>query len=75
MIKILIDTIIENLWTKGHKAPIQTPEELQNTAEGIAHRVEAIEELLYGNEYKITDAIHMDSAVGYGVRQRKDWVN
>src|SRR5258706_5451002 len=75
MAKLLIDTLIENLWTAGHKAPIQTPEEEQNTAEGIKHRVDVLEEALYGNESKITDSLRLDSAVGYGERKRSDWTH
>lgn len=72
--KILADGIIEAMWNAGHKPAVKQPEKELNTKEAIEARIDIIEEMLYGNESKITDALKNDSAVGYGTRKRNDWL-
>lgn len=74
-IYLLIRTVQEKLAGAGKSTPYKTPEGMGNTKEEIAARVDKLQEQLFGNESKITDSLGLDSAVGYGTRQRKDWVN
>lgn len=74
-IYLLIRTVKENLEGAGKRAPYKLPEEMGNTPEAIQARVEKLQEQLFGNESKIGDALHLDTAVGYGKRDRNDWVN
>lgn len=75
-IYILITTIQEKM-IEAQKpyALYKQPMEQSNTAEGIAYRASKLQELLYGNETPLTDSLGMDSAVGYGIRNRKDHLN
>lgn len=57
---------------KATGAKYKMPESEYQTKEAIAERVARMEEMLYGNETPIGDALSVDSAVGYGVRKRDD---
>lgn len=72
---LLIKTVQANIASAGHNAPYKLPEEMGNTKEAIAARVEKLQRELFGNETSVTDALAYDRAVGYGPRQRKDWMN
>lgn len=74
-ITLLIKVVSENIYRAGRNVPYKTPEGMGNTAEECKARAEKLYEELYGNDSPITDALHLDSAVGYGVRQRKDWTH
>jgi hypothetical protein len=74
-IYLLIQTIHENLAMAGRRAPYKLPEELGNSPEAREDRIRKLQEELFGNETTVTDALKNDSAVGYGPRQRNDWVN
>jgi len=70
----LIQTIDQNL---GHSpfAKYKQEEIDGQSKEAIMARRDILMEQLFGNESSITDSLAMDQAVGYGIRQRKDWVN
>lgn len=70
---LLIKTVQANIASAGHNAPYKLPEEMGNTKEAIAARVELLQKELFGNETTIGDALTYDSGVGYGTRNRKDW--
>lgn len=72
---LLIRTVQENIANAGHNAPYKLPEEMGNTMEAQKARVDKLYEQLFGNENSITDSLSLDTAVGYGTRQRKDWMN
>lgn len=76
VIYLLIKTWNENVFGPHTGfAKYKLPEGMGNTKEEIAARVDKLQEELFGNETSITDALKNDSAVGYGIRQRKDWMN
>lgn len=74
-IYLLIKTVKHNLETAGHNPVYKAPEGMGNTTEEIMMRVEKLQEQLFGNETKLGDALAYDTAVGYGTRNRSDWVN
>jgi len=73
--KALIDTALENFLNAKHKPAEQMPEFMHQTEEARRDRVEKIMEQFYGNESSITDSLALDTAVGYGVRKRNDWLH
>ena len=74
-IYLLIKTVRENLENAGKNAPYKTPDGMGNTREEITARVEKLQEQLFGNESKVSDALALDSAVGFGTRKRNDWLS
>lgn len=74
-IYLLVQQVNENVANAGKNVPYKTPEGMGNTLEEIKMRVEKLQEQLFGNETPLGDALAYDSAVGYGSRQRNDWVN
>lgn len=70
---LLIEVVRANL--SGRKAPYKAPWGEGNTIEEQEHRAKKIYEELFGNESKITDALSLDTAVGYGPRKRNDWTH
>ncbi len=64
--KFIINAILDPQMTY-YKAPTNEEERQRRIAE-----IDELEELLYGNETKIGDALMRDAAVGYGVRNRND---
>lgn len=74
-IYLLIQVVKENLAGAGKKTPYKLPEEMGNTPEAISARVDKLHEQLFGNETSLTDALGSDSAVGYGTRNRSDWLS
>jgi hypothetical protein len=70
VIVVLIRTLLDQMLYK--KGPYKIPEEEQNTIEAIEHRVDKLQEVLYGNESPITDSLSVGSAVGYGTYKRND---
>ena len=72
---LLVRQVNENILNAGKKGPYKEPYGMGNTAEEIIMRVEKLQEQLFGNETKIGDALAYDTAVGYGKRDRSDWVN
>lgn len=71
-IRILVDTLLENIQNKHPGAKYKIPESEMQTKEAIEHRVNSLEKMLFGNESSIGDALSNDSAVGYGIRSRND---
>ena len=74
-IYLLVKQLYSNLDNFGKEARYKTPEGMGNTKEEILMRVEKLQEQLFGNESKVGDALAYDTAVGYGSRNRHDWVN
>jgi hypothetical protein len=74
-ISLLIRTVNENLYRAGRNIPYKTPEGMGNTAEEQKMRADKLYQELYGNETSVSDALSLDTAVGYGTRQRKDWTH
>lgn len=74
-IYLLVQIVRDNLANAGRRGPVKAPEGMGNTSEEIKMRVEKLQEQLFGNESKITDSLAMDTAVGYGTRNRKDWTH
>jgi len=69
--KFMIENLLEVMTTGktiGAKYKVTNEEERQQRIVEI----DKLEEMLYGNESKITDALMKDSAVGYGTRRRSD---
>ena len=75
VIKLLIEQVQINMLAAGNRPAEKPPFGFGNTPEEIHFRAEKLMDELFGNDSKITDALGLDSAVGYGVRQRKDWLN
>lgn len=75
VMQLLIDQVQINMLAAGRQPIIKQPYGMGNTAEEIKMRSEKLMDELFGNDTDITDALGLDSAVGYGVRQRKDWLN
>lgn len=73
-IYLLVNTVQNNLAMAGRNAPYKLPEGEGNTKEEIEQRINKLQEQLFGNESALTDSLRLDSAVGYGSRQRNDWV-
>ena len=72
--KFLIDKVLNNIADaqKGFaKYRQSTDEALEQKEKTINH----IYTELFGNESPVTDALALDRAVGYGTRQRKDWLH
>lgn len=72
IIYLIINRVRDMIYSAGNNAPYKAPEGMGNTPEEIKMRVEKLQEELFGNESKITDSLAMDSAVGYGTRNRHD---
>lgn len=72
---IVINNIFDSLSKRGHTAPYKMPETEHNTTEGMKYRADKLYEAMFGNETKLGDALGLDTAVGYGTRQRKDWLH
>lgn len=72
---LLVRQVQENMGNAGHNAPYKAPYGMGNTLDEVKMRVEKLQEQLFGNETKIGDALAYDTAVGYGKRDRSDWVN
>jgi len=69
--KFIIDNLMSVMTsgkTIGAKYAVTNEEERQLRIKEI----DKLEEMLYGNESKITDSLMKDSAVGYGTRRRSD---
>lgn len=75
-IKVLIELIDESMYNAfKQQVKYKQDEKEGNTLDAIKHRVSIISEQLFGNETAVGDSLSLDSAVGYGTRQRKDWLN
>ena len=70
VINILIKTLQDQMLYK--KGPYKLPEGEGNTAEEIHHRAKMLEEVLYGNETPVGDALATGSGVGYGQSSEHD---
>jgi hypothetical protein len=68
--KFVINTILGVTFSPSNMAKYNTTNE-QERQQRIKE-IDEIEELLYGNESKVGDALAKDSAVGYGTRNRSD---
>lgn len=72
VIELLIKQVQINMLAAG-KQPIQkAPYGFGNTAEECKFRAEQLAKELFGNDSKIGDSLAMDTAVGYGIRNRRD---
>jgi hypothetical protein len=71
-IKVLIETMLEEVRTRGKGPKYTIPENELQTKEAQEHRADILEKMLFGNETPIGDALSHDSAVGYGIRNRND---
>ncbi len=74
MIKAFIQLVLENIHRTDQGPRYKMPEEMYNTTEAMEARAEKLAQMLFGNDTKISDSLGLDSAVGYGTRQRKDWL-
>jgi hypothetical protein len=75
VIDLMIRQVQINMLAAG-KQPIQkAPYGFGNTAEECEFRAKKLMDELFGNDTRISDSLAMDTAVGYGTRQRKDWTN
>jgi len=71
--KFIINTLLGQTTSSGNMAKYRTSNEEERQAR--IREIDELEELLYGNESKVGDALARDSAVGYGSRQRNDGFN
>lgn len=67
---ILVTTLLDRATYK--MAPEKIPDGEGNTLEEIEERAKKLEELIYGNETSVGDALATGSAVGYGEYRRDD---
>ena len=72
VIYLVIERVREMLYGRK-QGEYKAPWGLGNTAEESKMRAEKLYEQLWGDESAITDALSLDSAVGYGTRKRNDW--
>ena len=68
--KFVINTLLGNTLNPSNLAKYKTTNEEERQA--LIKRIDEIEEMLYGNETKVTDSLARDNAVGYGIRNRSD---
>ncbi len=73
--ELLIAQVQINMLAAGRRPIEKAPYGFGNTAEECNFRAEKLMDELYGNDTKISDSLAMDTAVGYGTRKRKDWMN
>lgn len=73
VIELLIRQVQINMLAAGKRPIEKAPYGFGNTAEECSFRAGKLAKELYGNDTKIGDSLAMDTAVGYGKRQRKDW--
>jgi hypothetical protein len=69
---IVCKFVIEQHLGRLGKSQFARYTEKNESKEEYEMRLKEIEELLFGNETSITDALARDEAVGYGTRQRND---
>lgn len=72
VIQILVIKVYANIF--GPKQDARYKETNEDVLKRELESYQKTYEKLFGNESKITDSLALDSAVGYGVRNRKDWV-
>ena len=70
VVNILIRTLLDQQIYK--KGPYKIPEGEGNTTEELNHRASKLEEVLYGNETSVGDALATGSGVGFGKYRRND---
>lgn len=75
VMKLLITQVQINMLAGGKRPIEKQPYGMGNTAEELKMRSETLMKELFGNETSVTDALSLDSAVGFGVRKRNDWLN
>lgn len=73
VMKLLIDQVQINKLARGKRPAVKPPFGFGNTPEECEFRAKKLMDELFGNDTKISDALAMDTAVGYGERRRKDW--
>ena len=73
--KLLIEQVQINMLAAGKQPIMKQPYGFGNTAEECEMRAQKLMDELFGNDTKISDALAMDSGVGYGTRKRNDWLN
>lgn len=73
-IYLLINQVQINMLAAGRNPIIKQPYGMGNTPDELKMRAESLQKELFGNENAITDALSLDSAVGYGTRKRNDWL-
>lgn len=72
IIHIMINQVQINMLASGRQPIIRAPYGFGNTAEECEFRAKKLMDELFGNDTRISDSLAMDTAVGYGVRNRKD---
>jgi len=76
VIQVFVTTVIENMVNAAPGfAKYKMPEELHNTREAIEERVKKMQELMFGNETAIGDALSNGNAVGFGEEKKVSWIN
>lgn len=72
VIELLIKQVQINMLAAGKKPIQKAPYGFGNTAEECEFRAKKLMDELFGNDTRISDSLAMDTAVGYGIRKRKD---
>ena len=72
VIWIMINQVQINMLAAGKQPIIKAPYGFGNTAEECEFRAKELMNQLFGNDTRISDSLAMDTAVGYGIRNRKD---
>lgn len=72
IIYLLINQVQINMLAAGKNPIRKAPYGFGNTAEECDFRAKKLMDELFGNDTRVSDALAMDTAVGYGTRNRKD---
>ncbi len=75
VMELLIKQVQINMLAAGKRPIEKAPYGFGNTAEECDFRAKKLMDELFGNDTRVSDSLAMDTAVGYGVRKRSDWVN